>query len=312
MNPQLMFAFAMLALLVGLLLLFTDLLGVARRRKLHPDELEMGELPSRPTWIENIRIDLAEAGIENVSVNQFLMYSVILGVVTTLLLAVVAGMWIIGVVAGLTVSVLGLRYFYVNRLATRRHRTINQQVADACRAISANISSGTEQQKALEVYARRSDQRSLGRALTGERDEVAVTLATGIRLADMQAISRAGALTRAANDLGNQYLITMIETFNQNAPISAEQTAEALIKFAREVEYEIKLLDERITAVTQPLTSYIIVGAIAFGMAFLVSAMISAETNFFTTATGQLLLIAMVAWWLTGYWLQRRKLSGRG
>lgn len=295
----------------AILVLLFEVLGIGRRRKLRPDEPEMSEAAKRPNWQENIRIDLAEAGIENLSVRQFLTYSFGLGIVACLLFAVVFGMWIIGVVAGLAIGFFGLRFFYVGRLANKRHKTINESVSAAARAIASMIKSNTEPQRALEIYARRADPRSLGRDLTGDRDEVAIVLARAIRLAELQAISRAGALTRSANELGNQYLIQMIEIFNQNSPISFEQTADGLLKYATEIDYNIKLQDEKQTAVTQPLASYMIVGSIAFGLTMIIGAMVGTETNFFITEFGQITLLIMAGWWFIGYWLQRRKMSDR-
>ena len=295
----------------AMMLLFFEVFGIGRRRKLAANEVEAEGAPRKATWQENIRIDLAEAGIENLSVKQFLLYSFAMGGIACLVFAVVFGMWIIGVVSGIALGFFGLRIFYVGRLAAKRHKAINENVASAARAIASMIKSNTEPQRALEIYARRADPRSLGRDLTGDRDEVAVVLARAIRLAEMQAISRAGALTRSANELGNQYLIQMIEIFNQNSPISFEQTADGLSKYATEIDYNIKLQDEKRTAVTQPLASYMIVGFIAFGLTFLVGAMVGTDGNFFVTEIGQITLLIMLSFWSVGYYLQRRKMSDR-
>lgn len=300
------------AILLGTFIGVSELLGIARRKTVRPGEVEYDEaLSSRSSFAENLRVDLAEAGIENVSVKQFMTYSIVLGVVTFLFFTFLFGMWLLGAIGGFAISVFGLRYMYVGRLASARHGRISAQVAAACRATASMMRSGTEPQRAFEMFARRADPRSLGRELTGERDEVAATLARAFRMAEMQAISRAGALTRSANELGNKYLIQMVEVFNQNSPISREQTADALLKYAIEVDYDLKLQDERRTAVTQQLSSYAILGVIAFGVSMLIGAMVGTDENFFTTIIGQIVLMFGAAWWLTGFWLQRRKINER-
>jgi hypothetical protein len=309
----------------GVLVLFlflSSLFGLFRRPS------QTAPLGSRRrAFLDDIALDLAEAGIESMSPERFIGYSVLVGVlVATGIFLASPTLWLIAVFAGFAAGAVGFRSFYIGRLARRRRNLQMKHLVTACRDIAGAIDAGSNPDEALEMYARTIEDNSV-ESLTNEPNQIAEMIGVALRLRGTRGLNLPDALRESADTLGNRYYRGMIETYIRNEKTNKVQLAKALRLYAEDVNYVMSLQRELRNAMSLPLASYMTVGALSAGVALwmVLTTPIGGQFYFGDTYSiilylgditlklgyGQIFVLGAIAWWYTGYHLQRRKLQTR-
>lgn len=271
------------------------LLGITRRNKL-PEVRQPGFLGR---YMENLRLDLLEAGIADLGPRRALLNFILIGVAVGLFFAVIMNYLLVGLVAGILTSSVFVRSWYIGRRAqARRVATINH-VAEAAREIADSVDSGMTPLDALRGYAARALPGAVSEQLTGMENLVARMLLDAIGRIE-RGTSTEESLRLAADDLGNRHFSGLIETYIQSAPVDAKQLSRGLRRLAQEVDYSLRLRSERLTAIRQPALSNRLVGGVIVLIVLVMMTMIPRAGDFFQSFFGQVAMILGAGWWYIG------------
>ena len=310
---------------IGLIIFFLFLASLFGLLKRPSQTAPLGS--KRRAFLDDIALDLAEAGIEGMSPERFLGYSVIIGVVVTAAIFLLSStLWLIAIFAGFAVGGVGFRSFYVGRQASKRRGLQMKHMVTACRDVAGAIDAGSNPDEALEMYARQIEDNSV-ESLTSEPNQIAEMIALALRLRGTRGLNLPDALRESADNLGNRYYRGMIETYIRNEKTNKVQLAKALRLYAEDVNYITSLQRELKNAMSLPLASYMTVGALSAGVAlWMIFTTPIGGTFYFGDVNsinlnlgdivvklgyGQIFVLVSIAWWYTGYHLQRRKLQTR-
>jgi Flp pilus assembly protein TadB len=289
----------------GLVMLIAVGLGLFRRRAV----VEGESVRRQPGYVDKLRFDLAEAGI-NLTPAKFLFYNAVAAAVAGLLLVILFDWWLLGAVA-VPATFFGYRWFVVGRSASRRNLMIARQSAKASRRIAAALAAGIATEMALAMVARQASPQTATVPLDDEEPIVARALWEARVQITEKRITEEAALRAVAQSIGNRHLMELVEAYLSNASLSSAKLQEAMLALADEIEWAIRLRDEAHTWLSQPVNNYKLVGLITVGLALYMQAMVPNLAGFLRDPVGQILIVVLTGWWLLGFRLQRRKLNDR-
>lgn len=294
---------------IGVFLLAADLLGFFNRRSTTPDPSARSGFIGG--YLENLRADMVDAGIETMSPERFTLISIVVGVAVGFGFAAILNMTILGVLAGVFVGAVWLRRFYIGRTATKRRLSTVRHVSDACREIADTLDDGTSPTDALDAYASRAKPGSASERLTGGDNAVARALRESIYLRDAKGAKPRVALRTVSEKLANRYFTAMVETFISNVDASNTQLAAGLRRVATEVDYALRLRQERINVLRTPIGSYQMVGGTIAALVILSQVIAPQIADFYAGLFGQFLIVFMIIWWYIGFTVVRRHLNDK-
>ncbi len=282
---------AILVLVVGLFLT-----GNVRRRRLQ--KVEAG--PSLfGRYLESLRADLEDAGLDGLTPLRALFYFVLSGVIVGLVVGVLFGLSLIGLVAALLTTVFFSRNYYVGSRARRVRRDTTAAVAEAAREIADSVDSGMSPLDAVKSYAGRSGPDAASEQLTGRINRVARALADAMARIE-RGMATEEALRAAVDPLANRFFSNLIEAYIQTAGIDAAQLVTSLRRVAREVDDAVLLREERAAAIAAPRNSNRIVGGVIGLILLVMNFLLPGSGVFFHSLIGQVFLLAVAVFWYLG------------
>ena len=262
-------------------------------------------------YLDNLSTDLDEAGgqLSGLTPERFVIYQVIVGVVVTLGISAFGGFPVVAIAAGAWVGLYGMKSMIIGPRISKHRDATTRQVAECAREIAQQIRSKSAPERALANYANRARTGAVLAHITGEENIIARHLWQALYDKDRLGLTESDALRGASDKLGNFYFSSLIETYLQLVGRDNEQLAIAMISVAEEVEYIRRLTMERATAISQPLGSYKMVGAIALALGIFETFMLSGANKFLFSVPGQIFIVVCVGYWWLGSRLQHRSLN---
>ena len=283
------------------------LLGFIRPRPAAPKDAPTEVKRNR--IISDLEQDLSSAGI-NMPVNRYITYSIVLGGLVGAVIELAFRLEIIALVAGLGISLFGLRYFYVGRIATKRRRTQMNHIIVACREIAALIHAGNSPDAALELYSAQATSKGV-ESLTRESNQVAAAIAAALMMRENKGLDLSEALRESADALGNRHYRGMIEVYIRNERLDKTQVERSLLFYAESVNYTLVLRRSLANVMGLPIAEYKGMGILSPALAIYMVANLQQAADFWLSYVGQLAALGLFAYWIVGYWLQNRPLNER-
>lgn len=275
--------------------------GNVRRRRLRDVEPQPN-LFAR--YLETLRADMEDAGIDGVHPVRALIYFVISGVVVGLVIGLVFGLTLVGFVAALLVTFFFARDRYVGARARNLRRNTTAQVAEGGREIADSVESGMAPLDALKTFAGRASPDAASEQITGTANRVARAFADAMGRIE-RGMATEEALRTAVEPIGNRFLANLVEAYIQTASIDAVQLVASLRRASREVDDALLLRDERAAAIAQPRNSNRIVGGVIGAILLILNFLLPNSSTFFTSLIGQgFILFVAGAWYLGNKFLQ--------
>ena len=282
--------------------------------------------PRARTFLDDLGHDLADAGMPDVSPIRFLVFQLIVGAVTWTgveALGVMVGapfaalFWfsfvpisIVPIVAGAS-AMVAFRYVVLGPRLERRRAYVTRQVGEAAAELAEQILGGRAPEKALQLYAARARTDSAITRVMNETNVVAAMFRAALARKDQQGLTDDVALRWAADAMANHHFTALVETYLQLIGRNNEQLATAMQRLADEVDFALRLEDERRTLISRPVGSYKMVGLIIVGLLLYGGVMLPASLRFLGSTLGQVSLVVGAAYWYLGARLQIRSLSNR-
>lgn len=288
---------------------------VAEARKLAAQSEMRVDAPVAPTtvfgrYMEDIEIDLVEAGMPGTSPYRWLAYSVALAVAVVGGVGLVVGSWLWAIAGGIA-AYLYLRNGYIGKAATKRANLVTLQSAEAARTIANTIREGQPAERALALYASRARRNSPTALLIGDEPLVAKALLEAELMITERSLTAEFSYSEVARSIGNRAFTDLVDTYLQFYRVNHMEMAQAIVHVAEETEWAMQLRTERKTYLSQPLTNYTMLGYINGALFLVLTQLNPASATFATSLAGQVFALVVAGWWFIGYRLQRRKLRDR-
>jgi type II secretory pathway component PulF len=250
-------------------------------------------------YMENLRLDLLEAGITDLSPARALSTFIIIGITVGLAFTVFLNYLLVGITAGVLTSTVFMRNWYIGRRAQARRIATIGHVSEAAREIADSVDSGMTPLDALRGYAARAMPGAVSEQLTGVENLVARMILEAIARIE-RGTNAEESLRLSADDLGNRHFSGLVETYIQSAPVDAKQLSRGLRRLAQEVDYSLRLRSERLTAIRQPALSNQLVGGVIILIILVMMTMIPRAGEFYQNPLGQIALVLGAGWWYLG------------
>lgn len=288
---------------------------VAEARKLAAQSELRVEAPVAPTtplgrYIEDLEIDIVEAGMPGTSPYRWMAYSASLAVAVIAGIGLIIGSWL-WAITGSIVAYLYLRNGYIGKAATKRANIVTLQTAEAARTIANTIREGQPAERAIALYASRARRNSPTALLIGDEPIVAKALLEAELMITERSLTAEFSYGEVARSIGNRAFTDLVDTYLQFYRVNHMEMAQAIVRVAEETEWAMQLRTERRTYLSQPLTNYTLIGYINAGLFLVLTQMNPASAVFAQSIAGQVFVIVVAGWWFIGYRLQRRKLRDR-
>ena len=261
-------------------------------------------VPKSAGYMGRLRNDLADAGIMDVSPERFVAAQIGAGltvgaVVSVASFALGAQIPFMGIAIGMIVGVFGLQWAVLGPRLDKRRAYITKQVGEAAADMAEQIAAGIDPSKALASYTRRAREDSPVRRVTGEDYVIARLLATALNRTSL-GIREDDALRAGARDLGNPFFTMFIETYLQLIGKNNSQLGMAMLRLSRQVDHNVRLIDERKGLMTLPTGSYKMVGGITVCVVVAMMIMLPQSRIFFSSLLGQIFALILAGWWFIG------------